>query len=788
MALTPSFSGHRRMGLLNHASPTGSNSSDAVMEEEENSVLSSPPRSATPRSRLNLFFEQLNNHDDDDSPEGESPDQNDRFASTRNRRLFAEEDDDDNNNDPAAGESAAAVPKSSAAVPRGATDRLTPHKGRRPRRKPLSIDTGGGGLFGSSSGSLSNHSMNSGSQESLSTASSPSDSNHHHASHKTGSSYPRKRSSADRRSNDDDMHTSPHVSPNSLAFMTMDGRFVQSKNPFSSPMMTEESEQTMHHIHPALQASAPRLPQEDDDEDDDHDGSNRLPALSPPPHQSTHYHGNNTKKDSHTSPPPPNSPSKKMAGFLAPRQSPPLASATTAIAATPMFGATTASSYGPSSAVFLNGGFPDKRYSFTGSPIPEQPPHNHINSHSPFLYNRHNTAAASSKNAADSSPDDAATTATDAMETDTIHSRDNSWEGFHKVRRLHKQHDDIAKASTYQARSSLGRSSVGSALTVDSTLDEASMDSSTAGSGGGAYGNFLHKHNPAEHDDISPTDVLSFPFSPAAKDPSSPYTKNNTTHHHHQHASQQPQQYYPSVRKKAPSRPVPPTPVAERRRQATQAARTAQSSYRPQKRDTKAHPTSRFYGDFDVISQLGNGAFGTVYKVLSRLDGVRGESHDEHDPFLLCFTIIMFVYSQPSRVCSSRQCMYAIKAAKRKAKGPADRDRMLKEVYALAALSDQADTATFHIVRYHQAWMEEDRLYIQTEICQGNLEEEMNKTLVTVPRRYKLMREICLALGKSLEVMAMLLSEFPTRVSSRIHFGVCCARILAPPFHGAFGH
>jgi hypothetical protein len=55
---------------------------------------------------------------------------------------------------------------------------------------------------------------------------------------------------------------------------------------------------------------------------------------------------------------------------------------------------------------------------------------------------------------------------------------------------------------------------------------------------------------------------------------------------------------------------------------------------------------SRFYSDFDVIGELGKGSFGTVFKVLSRLDG----------------------------------CMYAIKAAQRQAKGNADRDRMLKEV------------------------------------------------------------------------------------------------------------
>jgi wee1-like protein kinase len=93
-------------------------------------------------------------------------------------------------------------------------------------------------------------------------------------------------------------------------------------------------------------------------------------------------------------------------------------------------------------------------------------------------------------------------------------------------------------------------------------------------------------------------------------------------------------------------------------------------------------------------------------------------------------------------------CMYAIKAAQRQAKGAADRDRMLKEVYALAALSDQADTANFHIVRYHQAWMEDDRLYIQTELCSGTLTDEMNRErgVLSTDRRYKLLREMLLAL------------------------------------------
>jgi len=124
---------------------------------------------------------------------------------------------------------------------------------------------------------------------------------------------------------------------------------------------------------------------------------------------------------------------------------------------------------------------------------------------------------------------------------------------------------------------------------------------------------------------------------------------------------------------------------------------------------------SRFYSDFDVIAELGSGSFGNVFQALSRLDG----------------------------------CMYAIKVAHRVAKGNADKDRMLKEVYALAALSDQADTATFHIVRYHQAWMEEQRLYIQTELCTTTLQAEMEQVSpmqLPLPTRYKCMREILLAL------------------------------------------
>lgn len=121
---------------------------------------------------------------------------------------------------------------------------------------------------------------------------------------------------------------------------------------------------------------------------------------------------------------------------------------------------------------------------------------------------------------------------------------------------------------------------------------------------------------------------------------------------------------------------------------------------------------SRFLADFEVVGTLGNGSFGCVYKVRNRMD----------------------------------RRMYAIKAAKREARGLSDRDHMLQEVYALAALSDDTTAAAMHIVRYHQAWMEGNRLYIQTELCDGNLEKEMAQGVMEEKRRYKVLREMLLAL------------------------------------------
>lgn len=84
----------------------------------------------------------------------------------------------------------------------------------------------------------------------------------------------------------------------------------------------------------------------------------------------------------------------------------------------------------------------------------------------------------------------------------------------------------------------------------------------------------------------------------------------------------------------------------------------------------------------------------------------------------------------------------------------------LQQVFALAALCQQDDFRTFHIVRYQQAWLEDDgALYIQTELCTATLRDEMTGAVlvddvsamhtsqrIDVFRQLKVLREVLLAL------------------------------------------
>jgi len=108
-------------------------------------------------------------------------------------------------------------------------------------------------------------------------------------------------------------------------------------------------------------------------------------------------------------------------------------------------------------------------------------------------------------------------------------------------------------------------------------------------------------------------------------------------------------------------------------------------------------PKSRLDTDFQILATIGKGCFGTVHKVLSRLDG--------------CLYAIKASHSSMSRHGMTQPCSRTA----------------LKEVHALAALCNQSNVGTFHIVRYHQAFVDIDELlYIQMELCECSLLEEMN--------------------------------------------------------------
>ncbi|KAG6584772.1 WEE protein kinase [Phytophthora cinnamomi] len=91
-------------------------------------------------------------------------------------------------------------------------------------------------------------------------------------------------------------------------------------------------------------------------------------------------------------------------------------------------------------------------------------------------------------------------------------------------------------------------------------------------------------------------------------------------------------------------------------------------------------PVSKYLSDFSEVGLIGSGSFSKVYKCVKKIDG----------------------------------WVYAVKKSKRHFRGKADTERALREVQALAALS-----GSNHIVRYFDAWIEDDLLYIQLESLEG---------------------------------------------------------------------
>jgi len=92
---------------------------------------------------------------------------------------------------------------------------------------------------------------------------------------------------------------------------------------------------------------------------------------------------------------------------------------------------------------------------------------------------------------------------------------------------------------------------------------------------------------------------------------------------------------------------------------------------------------------FEVISRLGAGSFGEVFKVRSKEDG----------------------------------CLYAVKKSRDKFRGDADRKYKLEEVNKHEQLKHHCNC-----VKFIKAWEERQHLYIQTELCEMSLKDYLEKS------------------------------------------------------------
>ncbi|XP_042459200.1 wee1-like protein kinase isoform X6 [Zingiber officinale] len=91
---------------------------------------------------------------------------------------------------------------------------------------------------------------------------------------------------------------------------------------------------------------------------------------------------------------------------------------------------------------------------------------------------------------------------------------------------------------------------------------------------------------------------------------------------------------------------------------------------------------SRYHTDFHEIEQIGYGNFSNVFKVLKRIDG----------------------------------CLYAVKQSNKQLHHDMERRSALMEVQALAVLGSHEN-----VVGYYTSWFENERLYIQMELCDRSL-------------------------------------------------------------------
>lgn len=128
----------------------------------------------------------------------------------------------------------------------------------------------------------------------------------------------------------------------------------------------------------------------------------------------------------------------------------------------------------------------------------------------------------------------------------------------------------------------------------------------------------------------------------------------------------------------------------------------------------------RFAGEFCSVTAIGQGQFSTVYRAKNRID----------------------------------QCDYAVKKTTRISRGL--RQTQLREAFALANVSMEAAGCPY-IVRYYSSWVEDERLHIQTELCDCSLRERMQDRVKDSSRdprfRESELVEVIQHVGRGLQVL-----------------------------------
>jgi len=124
---------------------------------------------------------------------------------------------------------------------------------------------------------------------------------------------------------------------------------------------------------------------------------------------------------------------------------------------------------------------------------------------------------------------------------------------------------------------------------------------------------------------------------------------------------------------------------------------------------------SRLNTEYFIEGVIGNGVFGTVYKVRSRKDG----------------------------------SFYAIKRSRRQFRGAYDKNKMLREVDAMQALSKTEDLESIAtIVKYLSYWVEDYHVCIQMELCDFSVENMLaSSSVFTDKDTMDLLHDILLALA-----------------------------------------